>query len=1257
MKSRTLRKIIAATTLVLGVAISVTSSLSWFDETVKIETENVTGVSEGAYFHSGNGTKDYPYTITRKRHLYNLAWLQYLGYFLSKDSEGNIKSEQNTVYFRLLNDINMDGMYIPPIGTSEYPFIGNFDGQGYKVTNFKTTNDYSDFTGEGQKHPYTVTTDNFKDNQVKIVGFFGVVGSIGDSSNYTYDSKTNQVKNVGLDNFEVKSKATDTLVGLAAGYVNGELASVAVNNGKLNLTSETATTALDSTNLTSNVSDYSIVGYATDPYKTKVTKVSQSAYKVNRAQTQEFVVQEDGDENGYGGSIDMKSLHTRLNNIKDNYATNARYDYWRTYDYHSGVKDTNYTATAYASNYYSAIYNTNDTAGHYNFALRDDTYDSRYTYLAGGYYETGNYYELADHKQFVIFNGTYYIQCNGTTIDKTTNESNATTFEMDSTGKIFYKVNNSTYYLRNYYGDLAATNNEGYATSWTINDDKTYRIIGSTYNSQNYYIKYDTTSESWILDTYEVTYSISYQNTNNHLSTSGNNLSNSTTNSPIWYLSSLTGTTTIYTIINGQRYYLYRNNGNLRLNTNSQNWNIESNGDYLRFYNYRDYYGNYYLSFYYNNWTLRSNTNNANLLVTKYIQDVSSYIQKTSFTTISKAGPDEVLDKTVAKMTFEAENTTYFPLATKNNTNDFTPLEKNSAYIISGSSISGTVSSYKDVGNTRVSYYPISGNLKNFDRSTGEFTQLYTVDYSGSTLTRQTIPENNTYVRYKDAKASLEKVLSNDGTNAYGMHFMDASISKENIITAPYVKLNKDDLYNYELPVNSIDFQLKEFGYINFIAGTYYVSTQGTGYNNSSFFALYKIERLDSEPKKINRILEIDKVYKHTSGNENYSYVYQLKDGNSTFYTKPYKIINQAGDKAWLDDSDTSPYSTNTYVETLPSGYTLAFDVARIRKNNIATSTFNYNAYYFEIPMNDGEFCLGSVEGSDGSYLMYLDIAANAQNVARTVFAEYFLRYEDEYNFPIGVAVVSDVAIISTHTNTTDQRTYASDSFTVIIEPGYKDKLEVSRDTSGAILTRSTTSSLAEPGYKDADLSLKENNEEITEFKYNKRTTYETVRNIIIDRDTRLESNTITVIEENYIDGVLDGSRSVKQYNETIDEANLVSPDKAKYYLVNADKGTGKICTESEIITVQPDKSNSNVLITYTYLMQDGSTSTNTFVLNFTKETDTNYYTANGYTISVTLTPAEDSEDTLVMTVTVYNANGEKISINTITINGTGPVA
>lgn len=1313
MKSRTLRKIIAATTLVLGVAISVTSSLSWFDETVKIETENVTGVSEGAYFHSGNGTKDYPYTITRKRHLYNLAWLQYLGYFATKDSSGNMSGKQNTVYFRLLNDVDMDGMNIPPIGTSEYPFIGNFDGQGYKVTNFTSTNDYSDFTGEGQKHPYTVTTENFKNNQVKIVGFFGVVGSIGDSSNYTYDSEKNQVKNVGLNNFEVKSKATDTLVGLAAGYVNGELASVAVNNGKLNLTSSAATTALDSTNLTSNVSDYSIVGYATDPYKTKVTKVSQSAYKVTRAVNQEFVVEEEGDENAYGSSIDMRSVTKRLQTIRENYGVQTNFPYYINYDYHSGVKDANPTTVYSDTNRYTRLYNSNDNWGHFNFITDNSPYSengtnvaSRYALLGGGHYERERYYELSDRDSFKISNGTYYmVATNNNNFNRTTDEASATNFSLDNTGLLQYTYNGTKYYLYAYSNTvLRASPNQNDATPWRMQDDGNTRYLYSVYKGNYVALNYNTNANNapyWNLSsiTVDTKYAIGFQNTGNYLINNGTNgLRNSTTKQYIWTFSNQSGSTNIYTTVNNNTYYLtinvqqsgnwtttYTNTLALQRN-NASSWNRTSNGNFEYLYQNKAVssswswisgtnttYADFYVSFLGSSWELSQTTTSATLIIEGKTQfSGNSNIAITDITHEEKVGPDEVLDKVEGKMVYskDSKDVTYFPLSTVNNTNNFAPIKKNTAYVVAGTDIKQDTTSYSDeLTQVRFGYYPSADNygnahLKNV--SNKKFTTLYTINatYNQSTGTytysKDPISSTNSLKRYTNAKEGMEKVLATDATKYYGLHFMEASISEDATYYAPSVTVNQHTYTNYELPINSIDFHLKEFGYVNFIAGTYYNAVQQSGKRNNSFFSLYQIERTTENPKDINRIIEIKKVYKYDDGsgveNEAISNVYELEYNGATFYTRPYKVIDNAGTKKWLytAQGESDAYRINQYVDSLPENYTLAFDVARIKGNNLNSSTFDYYAYYFEIPMNDGEFCLGSVEGYVGSYLMYLDIAANAQNIARSVFTEYFLRTDEEFDFPIGVAVVSDVAIINTHTETTDQKVYASDSVTIVIKPGYKDELILSRDTSGGILTRSTTSSLAAPSYKEASLSLKENGTEVTEFEATRTTQYETIRNIIVDRDTRLQTTTITVIEENYIDGVSDG-RTVNQYSESIAEANLIPAADRKYYQLDPIKSTGKAIEESALEIIQPDK--TNVLITYTYLMQDGSTSTNTFVLDFTKETDTNYYTTNGYTISVTLTPAEDSSDTLVMTVTVLNKNGEVISINNITINGTGPVA
>lgn len=134
-----------------GVA-ALTGIAAWFKPTATISSDvNILdGVVDGAYFAYGNGsplnneTGDKPYGITTPRHLYNLAWLTYLGYFNDKPQ----------MYFELGENIDMTGWALPPIGTETFPFTGNFNGQGYVISNLTVSNNYADF---GVKHPAKVT--------------------------------------------------------------------------------------------------------------------------------------------------------------------------------------------------------------------------------------------------------------------------------------------------------------------------------------------------------------------------------------------------------------------------------------------------------------------------------------------------------------------------------------------------------------------------------------------------------------------------------------------------------------------------------------------------------------------------------------------------------------------------------------------------------------------------------------------------------------------------------------------------------------------------------------------------------------------------------------------------------------------------------------------------------------------------------------------------------------------------------------------
>jgi len=169
------------------------------------------------------------------------------------------------------------------------------------------------------------------DEQLKnaeIVGVFGVVGSLAAETdgtevsamldaekNYTYSSITNEVKNVTFSNVTVEAKTANALAGLAAGYVNGTLENVAVS-GAIKSTGNTGgVTVPDGTAAatTTKLSNYTTVGYCTEPYRGTQNAGADVTHTVSV--TTGTYTQDSGEGGAWGGSIDMKSLFDRLDNV------------------------------------------------------------------------------------------------------------------------------------------------------------------------------------------------------------------------------------------------------------------------------------------------------------------------------------------------------------------------------------------------------------------------------------------------------------------------------------------------------------------------------------------------------------------------------------------------------------------------------------------------------------------------------------------------------------------------------------------------------------------------------------------------------------------------------------------------------------------------------------------------------------------------------------------------------------------------------
>ena len=91
-----------------------------------------------------------------------------------------------TTYFKLGTDIDMTGITLSPIGTDRYPFVGNFNGCGYTISNLTVSND-NPITS--QSHTTTdfgimkPTDSKLSGTTVpQIVGIFGVVGKFTEHS-------------------------------------------------------------------------------------------------------------------------------------------------------------------------------------------------------------------------------------------------------------------------------------------------------------------------------------------------------------------------------------------------------------------------------------------------------------------------------------------------------------------------------------------------------------------------------------------------------------------------------------------------------------------------------------------------------------------------------------------------------------------------------------------------------------------------------------------------------------------------------------------------------------------------------------------------------------------------------------------------------------------------------------------------------------------------------------------------------------------
>ncbi|MGN1372502.1 MAG: hypothetical protein ACI4VK_00470 [Candidatus Coproplasma sp.] len=369
--------VLSVLALIVALMSTVVAVFGWLAVGTQIQP-NYTGSVYSNYFASGKGTESEPFIINRSNHLYNLAWLQNNGEFNKTDESGNLTQQY---YFKITADLNMTGYVLPPIGTKENPFVGNLDGGGYTISNLTVSNVKKDdelMPHEVSRIPKTYNT--IGDGYTDIVGFFGVIGHHPDNdcnAKTLTDNKVS-VSNLYLDNLTVRTRTSNTLIGLFAGYVCGNVSNIGVYRSLVSIGSEADT--LDSTY--SAHSNYALIG----DYDKASTGWAATDTGAGEAGA------------GFGGSIDMKTLSRRVGYMITSMLENNE---------NSGFKNTNYNYLVTNASSSLTLGGCLDTKSNFNLNVYKG--GSIQDYLASGfYYQSASLTQTSNaHLESYFGNGTY----------------------------------------------------------------------------------------------------------------------------------------------------------------------------------------------------------------------------------------------------------------------------------------------------------------------------------------------------------------------------------------------------------------------------------------------------------------------------------------------------------------------------------------------------------------------------------------------------------------------------------------------------------------------------------------------------------------------------------------------------------------------------------------------------------------------------------------------------------------------------------
>ncbi len=313
--------LIVALQIIATITLIITTSYAWYTNYyIKSAPYDYKTGTVADYFAGGTGTKDDPYQINHARHLYNLAWLQDLGYFDDADSD---TEGIQPYYFELTGNVDMSKLSItsgiqsaiPPIGIDAHPFVSRFNGNGYYIEKLLIN---TNFNNENYIRPDDTTLSKHTEDTIDsttalniLTSDIGMFGSTGPNASTNKDEA--DIKDFYIDNSQViNSSIANAKMGIFAGYVNLSIANIGVHNSHLNPKSGVYTVG-------TQFSDYTLIGRYNE--------------KEDGTGTEWTAKPGSGDGAGFGSSMNVKNIYDRLYKIYTNgpyttksYIANPYYD-------------------------------------------------------------------------------------------------------------------------------------------------------------------------------------------------------------------------------------------------------------------------------------------------------------------------------------------------------------------------------------------------------------------------------------------------------------------------------------------------------------------------------------------------------------------------------------------------------------------------------------------------------------------------------------------------------------------------------------------------------------------------------------------------------------------------------------------------------------------------------------------------------------------------------------------------------------------